>query len=171
MRPWLLSFSPLISFFINIATYLICVKIHSKIGLSIVFGIAIGLICDLILVCFSSDTSNFTILDVSISLLTYLAWSFCFWAFLNLNITSLRIRIVRDLLKEKTLSTDKLFSQHSQHELIMRRLKRLVSTNQITKHQGKWRLKSKKLLIFVYVSIVLRKLIIPSKRNSNEVVI
>jgi hypothetical protein len=107
------------------------------------------------------------ILNASVwaSLCSYLALSFCYWAFINLNLTSLRIRLVRELLKEKgyALSTDKIMQRYSPQELVDRRIERLEKSNQIKRSGDKWILLSKKLMFIILTITVLRKLIMPQK--------
>ncbi len=171
LLQWLLTLSPIIALMINVVSQIISVHLTQRIGMSILIGLLLGLI-ENTLFChflFITDSSLFSIDNWCVSILTYLALSFCYWAFLNLNITSLRIRIARELLLEKNgiLTTKILLQRYSPQEFINRRIQRLETTGQIKDQDGKWILLSKKLLLFVIVSTALRKLIIPS--NSSRV--
>jgi hypothetical protein len=161
---WLLTFLPLLALVLNISVQIISAHLTSNIRLSILMAIGSGVVFDLLLLFILPISSSFFTEDVVINLLTYLALSFCYWAFLNLNMTSMRIRIARELLKNlrEGLSTENLFQRYSSSELISRRIQRLQDTGHITNQKGKWVLQSRKFIMFVWVSTSLRKLIIPS---------
>ena len=58
--------------------------------------------------------------------LTYVALAFGFWAFLNLNMTSLRIRMLRELLhSERGMARAELLGRYSPEEFLRRRIARL----------------------------------------------
>lgn len=87
----------------------------------------------------------------------YLALSFCFWAFLNLNITSLRIRVLRDLLAANgSAAVSDVLASYPDEERLQRRLRRLTSGGQIVLVDGRWRLKSRVLLVIARVLEVVR---------------
>jgi hypothetical protein len=79
---------------------------------------------------------------------TYLTLSFCFWTFLNLNITSLRIRVIRELLQAGgAIAVVELLASYSDAERLQRRLARLLNGRQIELVDGNWRLRSSLILI------------------------
>lgn len=161
---WWLVILPLIALFINVSTQVIAIHYSSRFWLSILMGLTLGVAASLVIQTSVAPAS--TLEDTFINLLTYLTLSFCYFAFLNLNLTSLRIRVARELLKsDYGLNTEILLERYSPHELILRRLKRLEQSGQISKTNGNWSLKSKKLFIFIWVSSLLRWLIIPAKFN------
>jgi len=157
---WLVTLSPLVALGVNVVMQIISVHLNHRIALSVFIGLFSGLMTNGVLL-----TRNFlSVEDGFISLFTYLALSFCYWAFLNLNRTSLRIRIVRELgqEKEKKLNMETLLERYSFQELINRRIERLEKAGQIIKREGKWVIQSRKFFIFLWVSTFLRKLIIPA---------
>ena len=162
--PWLMVLAPLFSLAINVIAQIIVAHLVSRILPAILSGFVCGFVANLSLMgsLFAVSRMNF-LEDMCISLLTYLALSFCFFAFLNLNTTSVRVRIVRELLRQKEggLSTDTLMSRYSPQEFMKRRMKRLEESGQIIMRDGKWVLRSRRLLVFVVVSSALRRLIIP----------
>lgn len=160
---WLLTLSPLIGLAINVVGQVTSVHLFHRVSLSILAGLVIGLGGTIFIYYLLSDKAFFPIGMGCTSVLTYLSLSFCYWAFLNLNITSLRIRMARELLSNNLLQTKDLLRQYSPQELFNRRIQRLETAGHIKNLSGKWTLLSKKLLIFIIVSSNLRKLIIPSK--------
>lgn len=166
----LLMISPLIALFFNVSVQIISVHITSRVGSAVISGFAAGFIADCaVLLNFILSGTVISLNDVCVSLLTYLALSFCFWAFLNLNITSLRIRLMRELLykQEHGLRTEELLQQYSPQELVRRRIERLARAGQIAEKEGYWKLQSRKLLYFERIFFMLNKLIIPSKTGGS----
>lgn len=156
-EAWLITLLPLLTLSINVAFQLLVVHLSHRIGLSIITGLAAGFIINLIVLFMVSANIE----NICIDLLSYLALSFSYWTFLNLNITALRIRVLRELLKEnKTgLTTETLLQRYSSKELINRRLDRLKQWGHIIKIDGQWILQSNKLLFLVYTMVLLRQII------------
>lgn len=162
LTEWGLTLSPLIALVVNVCMQMISIHLSHRTGLSIIIGLLIGWCVALVLLCILSN--SYFIMDCGTCFVSYLALSFCFWAFLNLNITSLRIRILRELLKESQgLKTDVLLQYYSPNELIKKRILRLEALGQIRRKNGKWVLHSRKLLVLVWVTSLLRNLITPFK--------
>jgi hypothetical protein len=159
---WLLSLLPILGLTINVMTQICSAHVLRRIGLSIVIGLTAGFIVDIILLGnLYHNLKDISLIDACINLLTYLTLSFCYWASVNLNITSLRIRLMRELLKQKKgLSTENLLQRYSPEELINRRIQRLVTAKQLKQHEGKWILISQHLLLLAYLLAFLRRLII-----------
>lgn len=152
----LLIILPIISLGVNVVAQILLRRLFNQIAWSIIGGFLIGLLCDV------------SVGDL-VSLMTYLALSFCFWAFLNLNITSLRIRLIRELLHEPNgLSNDVVLERYSPVELIKRRIIRLEQSGQIKIYQQKWIVHSRALLIFVWVSAFLKWLIVNKKEHASD---
>jgi hypothetical protein len=90
---------------------------------------------------------------------TYLGLSFCFWAFLNLNITSLRIRILRQLLHAGgSMQMSKLLAGYPESERLQRRLSRLQNGGQIVLVDGKWHIRSSSVLALAKSIDFIRKI-------------
>lgn len=168
---FLLLLSPIIALFGNVMIYVICIHLGLRYALSLLGGLLAGLFVDTwLLVMLNTQSHIIATTDIVVSVATYSTCSFCFWAFLNLNITSLRIRIVRELLykNEIGLSNDELSQQYSPQEFAKRRIERLAATGQIVNSAGKWQLNSKVLIFVERVFFFLNKLIIPYKSNTER---
>jgi hypothetical protein len=164
MQAWLIPLSPIISLVFNVLAQMISAHVTGRIGFSILVGLVFGLLIELLLLSRVPFGES-----ASIGTLSYLAFSFCFWAFLNLNLTSLRIRLLRELFGQPHgLAIEHLKARYSPEEIVARRIERLQKNGQIITHNGKWALASRTLLIFVYVSTLLRKLIIPKREYQNS---
>ena len=96
---------------------------------------------------------------------TYLALSFGFWVFLNLNITSLRIRILRELYRAGgSVALADLLGLYSPAERLQRRIDRLERGGQLVRIGDRWRLGSWQVLLIARCMEALRSLVIPSAR-------
>ena len=129
--------------------------------LSIITGLLSGITLTLALTL--SDSAGATTWLVIVNLVTAFSLGFCYWAFLNLNITSLRIRILRELLQspKHQMTHEYLHSQYGEGEMLDRRLRRLVETNQIKLSDGRYMLYPTPLLLLTDVLSFLRRIIIP----------
>ena len=150
MASWLVLASPVFALGINCAVYLVLRRAFgAHIAVSILGGLGLGLAG---MVGFALDSLGYTDIDPIESLVcqigTYLALSFCFWTFLNLNLTSLRIRVMRQLLQAGgTTAVSELLASYSDAERLQRRLVRLSNGGQIELIDGKWFLCSSLVLI------------------------
>jgi hypothetical protein len=147
---WLLVASPILALAINCAFYLLLRRALAwRIGMSILGGLCFGLAAIVGFVVDSLDYANVAFAELMICQFgTYLTLSFCFWTFLNLNITSLRIRVIRELLQAGgAIAVVELLASYSDAERLQRRLARLMNGRQIELVDGNWRLRSSLILI------------------------
>ena len=158
---WLITLLPIIGLSVNVLSQILSVHASSRIGLSMLLGLFAGAVVCGSIVLGVSSADIISKMDMMVVLTSYLALSFCFLAFLNLNITSLRIRMLRELLRRDAhgLKLEDINSLYSSAEMFDRRLDRLVRTGQIVRKENKWVIKSNKLIFFVTVSKWLRMLI------------
>jgi len=102
-------------------------------------------------------------------LATYLALAFGYWTFLNLNITSLRIRILREILRcPSGISRGDLLERYSSEEFLRHRLARLANARQMICRDGRWRLESPTLLLLARTMAALRVLALPAHARRSE---
>ncbi len=158
---WIIALMPVVALIINVMTQILTVHLFHQINKSIVCGIFSGLTA-LVIGCLYFCNQH-VILTLLTNTVTYFALSFCFFAFLNLNLTSMRIRVVRELnnANDGAIELQKLINDYSPQELYSRRITRLLHSKQIVQTNNRWHLQSKKLLILVLVSNALRQLILP----------
>mgnify|MGYP003648282031 CR=1 FL=1 len=157
---WMQVISPILALSINVIINIVSMHTSQRTSFSVMSGFTAGIIAFLLI----THSSVFNP-STCAGLLSYIALSFCYWAFLNLNLTSLRIRLVRELLKEDghTLTTENIMQRYSPQELISRRIERLEKSKQIQRQGNQWILLSRKLIFIVFVITLLRKLIMPKK--------
>lgn len=76
---------------------------------------------------------------LTLNSLTYLALAFGYFNFVNLNIASLRIRILEELLaSDGRMSADSLLASYNTDKMIVARLDRLVSGGHLVKKDGRF---------------------------------
>jgi hypothetical protein len=146
---WITLGYPIFSCIVNCVGYVILRRgLKRTIGLSIIGGWALGLATVSGLSACSPNSSDLNSAEYLLcQILTYLCFAFCFWVFLNLNLTSLRIRIVRHLFhKNGSATLADLLVSYSDSERFERRISRLAKGGQIEMVDGRWKLRSSVLL-------------------------
>jgi hypothetical protein len=141
---------------------------RGKVGASIIIGILGGLVATLAAIALGrAETAGATGGFVDTWLLgvaTYLALAFGFWAFLNLNITSLRVRILRQLLRAGGhMALSDMAESYTPAERLRRRLERLEKGGQIMCENGRWRLRSWQVLAIARCVEAWRSFILPCR--------
>ena len=157
---WPLTFAPIIGLGVNCLTHILCRKVFSlRTGHTLVCGLSLGLLITAGVIAANVPTSASAgdLAGLWITLgLTYVALAFGFWAFLNLNMTSLRIRMLRELLRsDHGMSRAELFDRYSAEEFLRRRLARLERSGDLALVDGHYSLGSRKL---IYVDLCLKVL-------------
>lgn len=159
MTRWQMLASPILALAANGAMYLVLRRgFGTGIGASIVGGLGFGLAVSVGLAWKSLVDADVGPVELCICQIgTYLALSFCFWAFLSLNLTSLRIRVIRQLLQAGgAIAVADLLASYSDEERLQRRLVRLTNSGQIELTEGHWRLRSSLILIIARCIDVIR---------------
>jgi len=148
----------------NVFAQIACARILRRLGLSIVAGALCGLLVTALCTALDSTSAGIALAaDWAVAILTYFALAFGYWAFLNLNITSLRIRILREILQSSGgVSRDELTARYSADEFLRRRLERLETGRQMSCRDGRWRLESRTLLVLARTMEALRALVLPA---------
>jgi hypothetical protein len=164
-REWVLNFAPIIGLGANSFTQIVCARIlKPNIAAPIICGFLSGLATTAVILVVNISLSA-TVDEIAGSwlalVLTYIALSFGFWAFLNLNMTSLRIRVIREMLHAGGAMTQpELLHRYSPNEFLRRRLTRLVRLGQLRLQDGRYYLESRKLLYASYGIDFLRAVIL-----------
>lgn len=152
---WLLTVAPIIGLGTNCLTHILCRKAFGfRTGYALVCGFFLGLSVMAVVVAgnlpAAISTGDLAGLWTALGL-TYVALAFGFWAFLNLNMTSLRIRMLRELLhSDKGMSRAELFGRYSAEEFLRRRLARLERSGDLAPFEGQYSLGSRKLIFVDY---------------------
>jgi hypothetical protein len=166
---WLTTLAPITGIVVNAALQLLVAHTMRRTGLAIIIGFVGGLAATLIQT--ASNISQATTLADAIAVwpvvvLSYLGLSYNYWVFINLNITSLRIRTLRDLLHQSQgVPLSQLTAQYSVEEMLDRRLERLEHGKQIAYADGRWQLVSGRVLLLLHRTLgVMRAIVLPASK-------
>jgi hypothetical protein len=167
---WLLTFAPIVGMAANCFVQILCsrlLKLH--IARALICGFLFGFLFTAILVASNgpplASAGELTGLWLT-SATTYIALAFGFWAFLNLNMTSLRIRMLREMLHAKrNMTRAELLDRYSPDEFLRRRLARLERSGQLMIKDGGYSLRSRNLLYASYCVNFLRSLVFAGTRK------
>jgi hypothetical protein len=171
---WTIASAPLAGLALTVLTQIMVVHVYrGKVGASIIIGILGGLAVTLGAIALGrAETPSATSGSVDTWLLgvaTYLALAFGFWTFLNLNITSMRIRILRELLRAGgRMALSDLAVFYTPAERLRRRLERLEKGRQIMREDGRWLLRSWQVLAIARCVEALRNLLYPGRRCDRQ---
>lgn len=160
----MLTLAPVAGLAADVFAQIACARILRRPGLSIVVGALFGLIITVLFTALNLTTTGIALVaDWAVPILTYFALAFGYWAFLNLNITSLRIRMLREMLQSSgAISRSELTARYSADEFLRRRLERLEASRQMSCRDGRWRLESRTLLMLARTMEALRALVLPA---------
>lgn len=161
---------PVIGVMVNIVTQIFSFR-FSSIGLlkSIFLGFITGFAGIIILeyYVFGSDykpAQDFIAIFITF-LFTYSSLCYCYFHFLNLGETARRIRILRELYKNKEgLSIHEILERYNAIVIVEKRINRLINNGQIVCRNGRYYIDSHVMLLMAKI-IVMLKLIILGKRE------
>jgi hypothetical protein len=165
---WIVTLASIIGLAANAIAQIVSAHLFRRTNQSIAFGALCGLMVTVGVLWLTTTLTAQTAPVWSMILLTYAALGFGYWAFLNLNLTSLRIRMIRELLHtDGGISRIELMGRYSPDEFLRRRLERLESSSkQLSRlEDGRWRLKSRTLLTVADIMGVARVIIMPPQRH------
>jgi hypothetical protein len=161
---WLVALAPAGGLAVDAATQIVCAHATRRMGPSIVAGALLGLAATALCIGLNLDAPSLAdaVATWIMSVVTYLALAFGYWGFLNLNITSLRIRILREILSGRDgLPRAALVAGYTDQEFLHRRLERLAAGRQVSYANGRYRLESHTLLFLARFLTLLRIILLP----------
>jgi hypothetical protein len=165
LTTWILAVAPLVGVFADAIGQVVVSHATARIGMSIIIGFTLGLLSTI--VCTALGSAGLQLPDAVaawfISLGAFVALAVCFWAFINLNITSLRIRVLRELLHDGNTSFGAMAERYSTDEMLSRRLDRLLNGKQVRCDAGRYYLKSTAILMLVHLVDAARAVAIPAR--------
>jgi hypothetical protein len=165
---WLLTSAPVVGLAADAVVQIASLNAFGRLPASIAAGALFGFIATAVTTAFAlAPIRDFAELAPAwmLALFTYCALAFGYWAFLNLNVTSLRIRLLREILQAPgSISRSDLAERYSGDEFLRRRLHRLeFGSRQLSHVDGRWRLRVRTLYVVACIVSALRALIIPSR--------
>jgi hypothetical protein len=106
----------------------------------------------------AADKAGLLVLHV----LIYACYGFCFFNVVSANVSSLRVRLIKELLAQDPAPIRKeiLYSRYSAREMVFSRLKRLESGGQIRAAEGRYYLRRRGIVAISTVFTGLRQLLL-----------
>ncbi len=163
---WIVTAAPLGGLAVACVAQIAIAHLAKRASFSIAAGIACGLLATAGIATFGlapAASAQEAAPVLALDLLSYVALAFGYWVFLNLNLTSVRIRLIREILhKPSGISRAELLQEYSAEEFLRRRLERLQhGSKQFSYLDGRWRLRKRTLLFAALTLSALRALMIP----------
>lgn len=165
---YLQVFSSIICLGVNAIFQILLCRYFPGYGLlkSLVLGFVVGFISLLLLnyFMFTENLSNFAS-GIPPSIISYTAFGYCYFHFVNLGETARRIRILRELYEsENGLTMQEILERYNAKQIIDARLSRLLNTGQIVTKGGRY-FAGKPLMLIASKAIILLKLLVLGKKS------
>jgi hypothetical protein len=105
-----------------------------------------------------------------LALLTYVALAFGYFNFVNLNVTSLRIRLLRELLDHhpRGLTRDDIVHRYGAETVLRLRLERLLSNGHVVRRGHRYCLDRRTVLVIAHTFTLLNRVVVPRSEWSNR---
>ena len=171
---WTITIAPLAGLAFTVLVQILVAHLsRGKVGASIMIGILAGLAVTLAVIALGRAGTPRATSGIAdnwlFGIATYLALAFGFWAFLNLNITSMRIRILREILHAGgRMALSDMAVLYTPAERLRRRLERLEKGGQIMREDGRWLLGSWQVLAVARCVEAMRSLLFPDRRRDRQ---
>ena len=166
--------NPLLGLASNVLIQIISFRYSVHMGLlkSIALGFIAGLLCVMII-----ESYIFYVLQTELliqlfsfltNLLIYTALGYGYFSFINLIVSSMRIRILMELYESKDgLSQKEIFMMYNGKEQFENRLNRLTQNGQILHQEGKYYLGETTMLIISKIVSIIKLIILGKKPSIN----
>lgn len=136
---------PVIGLAVNVAFQIVSFRFLPPLGLlrSIALGFLAGLLAlfavEISMSVLQPGSRADMLIFFCVDGVTYVCLGYCYWAYINLGETSLRIRILRELQEsQESLSMEELRSRYNPDEMFERRIQRLVKHGQVMVRGGRY---------------------------------
>jgi hypothetical protein len=157
----LVTIAPILGVFVGIAAQ---VGVHMSLpNKPIVFSYAAGFVCGaavslaVLVGCFPETSLS----DAIVCFSTFGGLNYCYNNFVNLNFSSLRIRLLKEVLSSGgTESLAAITSQYGSKAVLQRRLERLVSWRQLQEQNSRYRANGGSFLLLALIFSVLKKIML-----------
>lgn len=168
-------FNPVACLVINILSQVLCVRCFSKIGLlkSVFIGFVLGFLGLVLSMAFFYPEISLSIeerlADFAVQAITYAAFGYCYFHFLNLGETARRIRILRELSESNGgLTREQLLERYNAGEIIERRLTRLLGNGQILRKSDAYYIGSPVVLLMAKALVFLKFILLGKKSEFDK---
>ncbi len=101
-----------------------------------------------------------------VDIITYAAFGYGYFHFININIASLRIRILHEIaISANGLSKEEIISRYNAEQIVANRLNRLIGNNQVIEKNGRYFLGENRIFITLFWIFELLKYTVRGKGN------
>ena len=149
---------PFIALIINLSSQIVILRLNDGEGFfkSVVLGFLVGLSFLIIIDIIYFDIKIFGVsnylLSYGMNILSYCFLSLCYFTFLNMGVSALRIRLLNELEDNpKGLTTDEILIKYNSQEIINRRINKLASNKQISYKDQRYYSKKSITLLMVFI--------------------
>lgn len=135
-------------------------------------GLGAGAVVTAALSAVALGTHPVSVLDAAmlwlVAMLTFLALGFGYFNFVNLNVTSLRVRLLRELLEHypNGLTREEIVQRYGAGTVLRLRLQRLVGSGHAIRRGDSYYLARRHVLLIAHVFTFLRRIVIPNTVES-----
>jgi hypothetical protein len=165
MREIIYAFLSVIGLGISVVCQVCICRYAKNIGLlkSVLGGFIAGMVGMLIIERYYSGSIAF----VLVNLIAYTSLEYCYFAFINLGETAIRIRILRELTDAPSgLSLEDLLRLYNTKKILGKRLNRLLNNGQIICKDNRYYI-GKPVMLFIAKLILLLRLFILSRDSKS----
>ena len=139
---------------------------------SVVFGFGFGLFIvvslELVFILSVVKSLSDSIALFVVSIITYCLLGLCYFAFINLPVSALRIRLLRELYEsEKGITMKELLMRYNSKEIIEKRINRLINNRQIICKNERYYVKRSITLVMAVILELMRFIILGRKLRIN----
>lgn len=140
----ILVLTPVIGLLVNVVTHVALSRIRKGRGQMVCMfaGTSSGLVADVAIsskLLFSAGFTGDVIACMAINFITYMALAWCYFHFVNLNLASLRIRLLNEIsLTEDGVLEDEISKRYNAESVIATRLERLAGWGHLVERDGRY---------------------------------
>ncbi|MDM8542429.1 hypothetical protein QUF90_15240 [Desulfococcaceae bacterium HSG9] len=163
---WLLAMTPIVGLTVNTITHALFSRILNKssVSISIILAFICHIVCTvsisvLVLNSMSLMKGDFWAL-LGFNLIISLALAYGYFNFINLNIASIRIRLLKEILiSDKGLMLDDILTIYNPDKIVNTRIERLISGGQLVSKNGRCVVGAPFILLLANIMEVLKHII------------
>ena len=166
------AFSPLVGLVVNILAHIMVFRYCIRVGLlkSIAIGFAAGLFATVALDLWNNGSSIYGYVERGASIfadiLVYAALGYGYFAFINLIVCSMRIRMLMELFEaDDGLSEEEILGRYNGEEQIELRIRRLLGSGQVLFKDGRYYLNKRGMLLASRIISIVRMAVLGKRRG------
>ena len=163
-------FSPIAALAINMAVQIVGLRLRrgSHFFRSVVEGFFLGglglLIIETPLIMGDQTRDDSVAMALLVNLPTYLALSYCYYSFVQLGQTSIRLRMYSEIASRATgVTLEEMEQEYDESALTNMRLQRLIESGDILEKDGRYFIGRRRLLLVVHIILAAKHILLGKK--------